>query len=80
MTAAASPGGCLRQPDRHGFAYDAFGAIVAKWTSDGTTSLYKFGINDHWLSNLVTKLFDHQTVVQNVEYRYELGRKYRQES
>ena len=55
------------------FAYDAFGATVAKWTSDGTTSLYSFGLKDHWLSNLITKISDHQTFVQNVEYSYDSG-------
>lgn len=54
------------------FAYDAFGALGAKWTSDGSTTRYTYSKVDRRLSTLTTRLFD-GTAIQNVKYNYDPG-------
>jgi RHS repeat-associated protein len=54
------------------FAYDAFGALGAKWTNDGTTTRYVYDPVDRRLSTLTTRLFD-GTAIQNVTYDYDPG-------
>ena len=57
------------------FAYDAFGALGAKWTNEGTTTRYVYDPLDWRLSALATRLFD-GSAIQNVTYAYESGRKH----
>ena len=54
------------------FAYDAFGALAAKWTVDGTTTRYTYNPTDRRLDRLLTELSS-GAKIQDVTYSYDAG-------
>lgn len=54
------------------FAYDAFGAMAAKWTVDGTSTRYTYNSTDRRLDRLTTELSS-GAKIQDVTYSYDPG-------
>jgi RHS repeat-associated protein len=54
------------------FAYDAFGAMAAKWTVDGTSTRYAYNPTDRRLDRLITELSS-GAKIQDVIYSYDPG-------